>query len=237
MIREVGDRLILVGVAHVLPESREEVKRVIREKNPGVVGVELCQKRYLGLREGPQDGGLGGFDFSRVGILARVLKFVQEVIGEKTGMLPGEEMLAAVQEAESVGAEIRLIDREVDETLSRLINEMPLSEKIKIGVEILLSPFRGGMDIRLEDVTKEEVVEELISTLKSMSRTSYRVLIEERNEFMADRISEILRTKPGKVVCVVGAGHVPGLIGMFESRFDDSLFESWSEYHIEWSIE
>lgn len=237
MIKRIGDRLILIGVAHVLPESKEEVKKHIREEKPKVVGIELCQKRYIELTTGPQQSRSGGFDFSRVGILARILRFIQEVIGEKTGMLPGEEMLTAVREAEDVGAEIRLIDRDVDETLSRLINEMPVLEKIKIALEVLTSPFRTGQEIKLEDVTKEEVVDELLSALKNMSKTTYKVLIEERNEYMAERISEILKTKPGKVICVVGAGHVPGLSETLESRFDESTLDPWSEYHMEWSVE
>lgn len=205
MIREVGDRLILVGVAHVLPESREEVKIHIREEKPEVVGIELCRKRYIGLTSGDQHSRAGGFDFSRIGILAWFLRFIQKVIGEKTGMLPGEEMLAAVREAEDIRAEVRLIDRDVDKTLSRLVNEMPVLEKIRVAAEVLTPPFRTGWELKLEDVTKEEVVEELLSALKDMSKTTYRVLIEERNEYMADRIFKILRTQPGKVICVVGA--------------------------------
>ncbi|KXB05687.1 hypothetical protein AKJ50_00180 [candidate division MSBL1 archaeon SCGC-AAA382A13] len=220
MIREIGDRIILAGVAHVLPQSKEEVERLIIEKKPRFVGVELCRKRYFELISNPNSREKK-FEFSRAGILAYILSYLQERIGKKTGMLPGEEMLAAVKGANEIQANVVLLDRNIDITLQRLLDKMSIFEKVQILFSILLLPFQSGEKIKLEDVTHEEVVEKLISSFKEFSQTAYTVLIEERNKYMADRIWEILNSNSGKILCVVGAGHVPGLARELESRFEE----------------
>lgn len=235
MIKRIGNRVILVGVAHVLPESREEVIQTIREEEPDIVGVELCRKRYLQLTSESQEKN-SGITLSRTAILAKILRFLQEKIGERTGMLPGEEMKAAIDEARKMGADVQLIDRDINLTLQRLLNKMTLMEKIKILGEVLLSPLKFSEDIRLEDLTKEEIIEELLSEIESLSKTTYNVLIKERDQFMADRITNTLRSGTEKIVCVVGAGHIPGLSEELEDRFEEGILEPWDSYQLEWSL-
>lgn len=235
MIKRIGDRVVLVGVAHVLPDSREEVIEVIEEEKPDMVGVELCQDRYVRLTSKSQDKS-SGIPLSRTAILAKILNFLQEKIGERTGMLPGEEMLAAIEEARKVGADVQLVDRNINLTLQRLLDKMTLLEKIKILGEIVFLPFQFSEDIKLEDITNEEVVEKLLLGIKSFSKTTYKVLIEERDQFMADQITKTLRSGTGKMVCVVGAGHIPGLTQELEKRFEKGILSSWENYHLEWGI-
>lgn len=234
MIRKIGDRLTLVGVAHILPESMEEVREVISEGEPEVVGVELCRGRYFQLTTDLEaEEGIRSL-FSRVGLLARILRFFQEKMGQRTGMFPGEEMLTAVQEAQETGASVALIDRDINLTLRRLIDRMGFWEKLRILSEVLFSFLWTGRKIEFEDLTEEEVVEELISTLKDSSRTAYDVLIKERNEYMADRITDLLGSRGGKILCVVGAGHIPGLTEELESRLEGEVFEPWGSFQLEW---
>lgn len=97
MIKEFGDRLILVGVAHVLPESKTKVRKVISEEDPEIVGVELCPKRYIQLTSESGGGEETRMGFSREALLAKILNYFQEEIGKETGMMPGEEMLTAIR--------------------------------------------------------------------------------------------------------------------------------------------
>lgn len=234
MIRKIGERLTLVGVAHVIPESRDEVIKNIREREPEVVGVELCPSRYFELLDKPRTKRNLKMSFSREGILAMILSFFQEKIGQQTGMLPGEEMVAAVKEAQNAGAEVKLIDRNINLTLQRLIEKLSFFEKIKLLMETLASIFWPEMEIDVESITEDEVVEELLSSLRDYSMSAYQVLIEERDEYMADQIVRLLRSRSGEVLCVVGAGHVPGLTERIESVLENGDPEPWETLELNW---
>ena len=215
MLKKIGNRLVIVGVAHVLPKSAAEVRDTIERERPETVAVELCPMRYAALvgeaREARVSEALRSGQL-KLFIAGKLLRLIQTKFAQQTGMPAGEEMLAAIKCAKEVGARVELIDQNIAITLQRLVGQMGRREKIRLVGEILLAilPF-GGTNVAIERVTENQVVAGLLSSLKQASPTSYRVLIEERDEHMAARISIILTSSEGKVVCVVGAGHVPGL--------------------------
>ena len=235
MIRNIGDRVVLVGVAHVFPESRAEVREVIERENPEVVAVELCRSRYLELLRDSDDRKSTETGFSTTALFAKVLNYFQERIGKQTGMMPGEEMLAAVQKAEEVEAEVSLIDRDISLTLQRLLDKMSVWDKLKIAIQLLFSFFYKGEELKYEDLNEEEMIDKLIEALRETSEPAYEVLIEERNVYMAERISELLSSRNGKIVCVVGAGHLRGLEEEIDRRWDESA-DVWSDLEFEWTI-
>lgn len=211
MIRRVN-RITLVGVAHVLPKSAAEVKEVIERERPEVVAVELCPARYMALMRGGEAGALEA-PRGRFGtlLLNRLLFFIQSRLARQTGTPAGEEMLAAIEHARGVGARVEFIDVDVGVTLERLMRRMGRREKLRLFAELLLGLLPLGKRVELERVTDEEVVDYLLRELKRASPTAYGVLIEERNEHMALRLAGLLSLCKGRIVGVVGAGHVPGL--------------------------
>lgn len=213
MLRRLGDRLFLVGVAHVLPESAKEVRDIILREKPEIVAVELCPIRYLMLTR--KVGRPGLLQILRAGklrltLLSGVLHLLQSKFAHKTGMPVGEEMLVAIRLAEEAGARVELIDRDLSVTLQRLMDRMPLKERIRVFIELLLGFFPLGKRVEIERLTKDEIVAYLLRELKRTSPTSYEVLIEERDAYMASRIANLLLTGK-KIACIVGAGHLPGI--------------------------
>ena len=99
---------------------------------------------------------------------------------------------------------------------------------------MISSLFFGGEEIDLEDLTSEEFIEELLKSFKEFSETAYEVLVEERDEHMANRISELLISTDDKVLSVVGAGHIPGLSERLEAKYEEGLFEPWETYDFKW---
>jgi pheromone shutdown-related protein TraB len=236
LLKKVGDRLTLVGVAHVLPKSTADVREVIERERPEIVAVELCPDRYAVLAKGEQQ--LGTADALRLGqlrpfILNKLFQTIQNKFAHQTGMPVGEEMLAAIEYAGKAGARVELIDRDIVVTIQRLSYLMSRREKIRLFGELLIGllPFVGkGTDF--EKLTEDQVTTSLISALKQTSPTTYKVLIEERDDFMATRIVSLLASSEGKIVCVVGAGHVPGLY----SRLTSQLKGSW-QARVEYPLE
>lgn len=236
MLKRLDERLILIGVAHVLPKSMTEVKTTILRERPEVVGVELCPTRYMLLTSGfRRTGGKtitpGGF---RLAILNRLFYHLQRKAARQTGMPAGEEMLIAINSSKEVGSRLELLDREISTTLQRLIDRMRWGEKLKLGVELLLGLLPLGKRIEIERITEEQVVRELLSELQRTSPTAYDVLIRERDEYMASKILDLLATTSGKVVCVVGAGHIPGLYRRLSASLREFPAEPWRSFRFSW---
>ncbi|MCD6248269.1 MAG: TraB/GumN family protein [Hadesarchaea archaeon] len=234
MIKRVGERLTIVGVAHVLPRSQREVEDTILKERPEIVGVELCPTRFLlltGGRKGAERTLRGGIQTSALNWL---LYLVQKRVALKTGMPAGEEMLTAVRSARRVGSRLELIDRDIRLTLQRLTERMGIREKIKLGLELLLGLLPFGTPVDIERVTDEEVVRLLLSSLKKISPTSYEVLIRERDDYMARRIEGLLTESSGRIICVVGAGHVPGIYRRLSRRTGEGLPRPWSTTSFSW---
>ena len=212
VLKKVGEQLFLIGVAHVLPTSAAEVGEVIKRERPDVVAVELCPIRYLALTQGEQRSGV--LDVARADpkllLLSGLLWLLQNKFSRQTGMPAGEEMLVAIKHAREIGARIELIDRDIRLTFQRLIDLMPWRERLRLFAELLIGLLPIGKPVKLERLTDEQVVNYLLEDLKRASPTIYEVLIQERDAHMASKLAMLL-SESKKVVCVVGAGHVPGI--------------------------
>ncbi len=235
VLKKLNNRLILVGVAHVLPKSMAEVRETISKEKPEVVGVELCPSRYLiltsrarGSLGKPQGGQLQSTVFSRL------IYLLQKRVSQQTGMPAGEEMLTAVNSAREIGARVELLDQDINLTLQRLVSRMGLREKMRLGLELLLAFVPFGNRVKLETVMEEQVIGVLLAELKRTSPTSYEVLIQERDEFMAAKIERLVAASSGKVVCVVGAGHIPGIYRQLAAKAKKGLIRPWSTFQISW---
>ncbi len=207
--------ITLIGTAHVSRESADLVVKVIEEEKPDTVCVELCESRYKAIK---QKNRWQNTDLIKVIrekksflLLSNLLlTSFQKKIGQKLGIKPGEEMIRAMDSADSVGAHIHLADRDIRITLSRTWRLMGLWTKMKLLAQLVTS--MGEMDsIKEEDIEKmkdKDVLETLLSEIGKTLPELRRILIDERDMYLTEKI----RSAPGKrIVAVVGAGHVPGI--------------------------
>lgn len=226
----VNDKEItLVGTAHISKSSADLVTQVIEAERPDTVCVELCESRYRALTQQNQwkDTNLINVIREKKSFLLLsnlMLASFQKKIGQKLGIKPGEEMIRAIQAAETVGATIHLADRDIRTTLSRTWRFMGLWTKAKLLVQLILSV--GETDtIKEEDIEKmkeRDVLEMLISEIGESLPEVRRILIDERDKYLAYKI----RTAPGKkIVAIVGAGHVPGIQQNWDARIDTKALE------------
>ena len=114
--------LRIVGTAHVSAKSVEEVRAAIEEFSPDVVAVELDPARYAVIRKQAKDPSvqdiLEAKNFTQI-LVQWILAYLQRRIGLDLGVEPGAEMKAAIEEAESRGIAIGLVDRDINITLRR----------------------------------------------------------------------------------------------------------------------
>ena len=153
-----------------------------------------------------------------------MLASFQKKIGEKLGIKPGEEMLRAVKAAEEAGADIELADRDIRITLSRAWRLMGFWSKIKLLAQFILS--MGQTDSiseeEIEKMKERDVLESLLEEIGQSMPELRRILIDERDLYLLEKI----RSAPGKkIVAVVGAGHVPGIQKHWTEPVDLSALE------------
>ena len=206
---------VLVGTAHVSKESARLVKAVIEEESPDTVCVELCQSRFQAIQQKDrwQDTDIVKVIRERKSFLLLsnlLLASFQKRIAKQFDVKPGEEMITAIHTAESVGAQIQLADRDIRTTLSRTWRVMGFWSKIKLLFQLVMS--LGELnEIKEEDIERmkqQDVLETLLSEVGKSLPELKAILIDERDQYLAEKI----RTAPGhKIVAVVGAGHIPGI--------------------------
>jgi pheromone shutdown-related protein TraB len=205
----------LIGTAHVSREGTQLVQEVISETQPETVCVELCESRYKSMTQKNrwQDTDLLKVIKEKKAFLLLsnlMLAYFQKKIGEKLGIKPGAEILQAINSAEEVGARIHLADRDIRTTLSRAWRLMGLWTKLKLLFQLTTSIGDMGdiTEEEIEEMKEKDVLEALLSEMGQSLPEIRRILIDERDQYLAYRI----RNAPGnRIVAVVGAGHVPGI--------------------------
>ena len=223
-------KILLVGTAHISQSSVDEVNKVIEQEQPDTVCIELCASRHQAMVDKDQWKNTDIFKVVREGksflLLSNlIMTAFQKRLGSQLGVKPGAEMLAAIQASERINAELQLVDRDVKITLQRTWRGMPFWGRMKVFSQLLASLF-----IR-EEISKEEIeklkesdaLSEAMQMLADQSPDMKRILIDERDQFMAEKI----RQAPGKrIVAVVGAGHVKGLTLELEREHDLAELET-----------
>ena len=221
--------IILLGTAHVSKESVRLAVDVIEAEKPDTVCVELCESRYQSIRQKDkwQDTDIVKVIKEKKTFLLLsnlLLVSFQKRIADKLDVKPGEEMIKAMEIGEALGAEIHLADRNIRITLLKTWRAMGLWSKVKLLFQLVLSI--GKIDeINEEDIEKmkqEDVLHTLLSDVGKSLPILKDILIDERDQYLAQKI----RTAPGnKIVAVVGAGHVPGIKKCWNTDIDIEALE------------
>ncbi|MFW9907025.1 MAG: TraB/GumN family protein [Candidatus Thorarchaeota archaeon] len=220
------ERVVFVPVIHTDKESVDTARRVIRDTKPNVVAVELDRTRFNQLSN-PRtthpnhQPSSSGFEVSN---LMNQIALLQQSLGEMTGSSPGEEMLAAVETGREVGAKIALVDRPIELT-AQAMGQVPMDEIYRFA-EMIPS---NAQDLSKEGemsffdlLKKEGTIDELLEEFTKEFPTLAHVLIDQRNEYIAKAIKYILGDVTGKIVAVLGAGHIDGVTEKLKELLSES---------------
>jgi len=210
-----GREFLLVGTAHISQESVELVRTVIEHENPDCVCIELDDQRYEALSQEERWDQLDLREIIRNRQLATllvnlVLASYQRRLGMKLGVKPGSELLEASRVAEERGIPIALCDRDIRVTLRRAWNSLGWWSKAQLASTMLMSAFDRTelSEEDLREIRRKDVLSEMMNELGDMMPALKRVLIDERDAFLAQRIRE---SEGQRVVAIVGAGHIAGM--------------------------
>ena len=215
-----GREFVLVGTAHVSQESADLVRTVIEEREPDGVCIELDERRYEALSKPQRFEGLDLRQVIRSRQLATltlnlVMAAYQRSIGLQLGVRPGTELLEGVKVAEERGIPVHLCDREVSITLRRSWSALSFWKKMLLVSTLLAGLFEKQelTEDDLRELRQADVLSNLLAELGDAFPGIKRVLIDERDAYLAERIR---RTEGNRLVAVVGAGHVQGILAALE---------------------
>ena len=222
IISKDGREFIIIGTAHVSRQSADLVRQVIENEKPDVVCIELDEKRYKSLSEKIRWENLDLKQIIREKqlstlIINLVLASYQKKLGEKLGVTPGAELLEAANVAKENNIPIELCDREVRITLRRAWHSMGLWQKVKFLTGGLAGIFEKQelTEEKLAELRSKDVLSEMMDELGKAMPVLKKVIIDERDQYLAEKMKE---SKGKKVVSVVGAGHVKGIVSAMKSN-------------------
>jgi len=202
--------ITVIGVGHVFVIS-EQVRAMILSRQPEVVCLELDPARYSALMN--RGSGRNG----RVPVQYMLLAQIQKRIAGKFGTEAGAEMLAAASAAREVGAKLALIDMDATSVFANLWRAMSLREKLELFFGALVGLVSSKETVEMEVERYEDGETEYIEKLGEEFPTIKRILIDDRNRYMAARIVSIA-AQHENVLAVVGDGHMQGLVEALGDR-------------------
>jgi pheromone shutdown protein TraB len=179
--------------------------------------------------------GVRGFFFSFIGGI------VQKSFAKKTGHKPGVDMKTASGLAKKNNAKILLIDQPIKRTLWNISHKISKKDKKHFGSDIFWSMilallgkklffkvfrsdkirkliynrilFIGSQSFDINTIPDQDLVLQMMEKVRYVYPSVYKILIHDRNKFMATNLYNITLKNPGKkIIAIVGAGHVPGIL-------------------------
>ncbi|OQY33310.1 MAG: conjugal transfer protein TraB [Spirochaetaceae bacterium 4572_59] len=225
--------IILMGTAHVSKESVEQVANAIREENPDRLCVEIDSGRFQSLskKENYQQMNLNKIFREKKGFLMLanlVMTSFQRKIGMNTGVKPGEELKRAVEVATELGIPFSFSDRPVQMTLQRAWAMSNLWNKMKLLASLISSVFtREEVDAEEVETLKEKgALEDMMGELADYLPSVKAVLIDERDQYLA---TNLYKAEGKKVLAVVGAGHMAGIVRWINDLSENNVSDDLSE--------
>jgi pheromone shutdown protein TraB len=214
-----GTTYYIVGTAHVSQRSVDEVRAVIAQLEPDLVCIELDKARYEALTKDSAFRNLDVFKVVREGkglyLLGHLaLSSYQRRIGATLGVKPGAELLAASEAATARNIPVELIDRDINITLRRTWRN--LGEQI-------------------EELKEPEALSQMLAKLGNKVPEIKGPLIDERDRYLASKLVEV-GAGHRRVVAVVGAAHVPGMVPQIGKDIDRAALDRVPPPSLLWTI-
>ena len=199
----------ILGTSHVAKASKKEIEAFIQKRKPQAIALELDTSRYRALLH-PNHAGQKPARFSW---LAGTLRYMQKKAGKIVNAEAGLEMKSAIQQARKRNIPVYCIDQHISITLKHALQSMSLREKLRFFIDVL---FLSKKKVKqapfdMQKVPTQQQLKQVMQEFRQQYPGMYKVLVEERNEYMAKNLYNLMQKHQGKILAVVGAGHQQGI--------------------------
>ena len=208
--------ITLIGTGHVFNIS-EPLLNIFQKNQPEIICVELDKQRYNALMLKKNNPEAYSKMERNVPIIYKILSRFQDGMAKQYGVTAGEEMVTAINYAQTHQLPVAFIDMNAQSLFTRMLKQMTFREKLRL----MFSGFAGFF------VSKKKVEKELdkiqgkfdkyMDEIGKKFPTIKRVLIDERNNFMVQQL-KTASEQYEKVVAVMGDGHIPGISKLLAAK-------------------
>lgn len=212
-----------IPTAHVSKESVKDVIEAIDTIQPDAILIELDRKRAQGLMSEEKSPDMDiktiikNKEFASFSAQLLLSTF-QKKIAQDLDTEVGAEMKAAITEADRYGIPKYYIDRDINITMQRLWGGLGIIRKANFVVSLLLSSFGADdEEIDIEALKNSDLLYSAIGELETKVPHLAKVILHERNEYMAQKIISNYHTT---LLVVIGAAHTEGIIESFDKEID-----------------
>ncbi|MEN8199866.1 MAG: TraB/GumN family protein [Thermodesulfobacteriota bacterium] len=219
-IKHEGRSILLVGTAHISQDSVDLVEEVISQEKPDCVCIELDEKRYKALTQKKKWQSLDLRQVIKNKQLSTLMMNLlmasyQKRLGAQLGVQPGAELLSAANTAAAHDIPVALCDRDVRITLRRAWKSTSFFKKGYLLATLFASLFDSTeiSEEKLAEMKRKDILSDLMDEMGEALPDVKKVLIDERDIYLAEKIKE---AEGKRLVAVVGAGHVAGIMRIFK---------------------
>jgi len=214
--------LKIIGTSHISKESVNEVEKEILANKPDLIALELDSTRFKALiSKKNKSSNIAAFKtFGLTGFFLNLLgSYVERSLSKYTGSKPGAEMKKAIKLAGENKIRISLIDQPIQITIKKLTSQLTRKEKLTFIKEFIFTFFsKKQIKFDLNKVPSHKTIQKLLKETKQKYPTVYRILVTERNTYMAKILNKLMNMYPKKkILAIVGAGHEKEIIGEIKS--------------------
>jgi pheromone shutdown-related protein TraB len=212
--------LIILGTSHIALESINDVKNIIEKEKPEIIALELDILRLRKLLSNKKQKITIKTILTQESLLSSLGALIEKKLGEKVGIVPGEEMKTAIKLAKKYKLQLALIDQPIQITFKKLSARITFKEKLKFIFDILtslISP-KKRIKIDLTKVPEKKLIKKMIREIKKRYPSIYKTLIHERNIYMVRQLLEIIKTRK-KTLVIIGAGHEEDITNLLKWNF------------------
>ena len=235
-LRNLNNQIYFIGTLHVAIDSVTFVRETIESLKLDCVMVELDEMRYQNLlhpEKMHQEEELNIVGPNKIDnvdeiegpdLIFKALHKIQQEIGESLGLIPGMEMISAINAVRRHKIPIKLIDQPIMVTFQRL-NELNDSAKkeqdefINLLRENPIDTEDSEIYDLIEEFKKPGFIKKLIKEFKEAYPNLNKILIDERNDYMVNQILDYMRENPShRILIIIGAGHLEELMRLTEEN-------------------
>ena len=207
------------------------MREIIGTEKPDTVCVELCKSRMTSIQDAEHWKKLDIFKVFKerkmyLLLASLILSSFQKKLG-KGEIKPGDELKAAIDEGNKIGAKVVPVDREIQITLKRSWGNVGFFSKMYL-LSALITSLLVKEEVspeKIEELKSDDALKDLFSQLPPRYNSIKEVIIDERDKYLAENIRRQAKDSK-KIFAVVGAGHLEGIMKhILEDQTIDHLDE------------
>lgn len=234
--------IFIVPTSHASEKSSQDVKDAVSRYKPELIAIELDQNRLKRLKQdslnSDDDKSIKDLigNTKNIGLKGRIVlilfSMMQSNIAEKLGIdLLGLDMLAGYEASVENEIPLALVDKDMNETFNRFSDEVSTKEALGSVLKFLVAYIQISrmseeeIDEGLGKETEDIDIEEAIEAMEEAFPTFKSVLIDDRNQHIADSTYEASR-QFGDAVLVIGAAHKKGVISILSEKENVNVYDT-----------